>query len=86
MALLTATALIEGITRVVCRHLSLMKLRNRAGTLDTTKVLFLEDKPTGEESRILHATSGLFGDIRTVLGLSEVWSYSKLTTSFSDVR
>lgn len=71
MAVLTATVLIEAITRVVCRHLSLMKLRSRA-TMSDTKVLFLEEKPTSEESRILHATSGLFGDIRTVLGLSVV--------------
>jgi hypothetical protein len=75
VALLTATALIEAITRVVCRHLSLMKLRNRAAKYamsDNTMTLFLEEKPTDEESRILRATSGLFEDIRMVLGLSAV--------------
>jgi hypothetical protein len=75
VALLTATALIEAITRVVCRHLSLMKLRTRAAKYamsDNTQALFLEEKPTSEESRMLHATSGLFEDIRMVLGLSAV--------------
>ncbi|KAI9439117.1 hypothetical protein H4582DRAFT_2142468 [Lactarius indigo] len=83
MSLLTAAALIEAITGVVCRHLSLVKLRTRAECLDcicgchakramsdNRKAPFLEEKPIDEESRILHATSGLFEDIRTVLGLS----------------
>ena len=73
VALLTATALIEAITRIVCRHLSLTKLRARYAMSDNTKAMVsLEEKPTDEESRILHATSGLFEDIRTVLGLSVV--------------
>ena len=73
VALLTATALIEAITGVVCRHLSLSKLRTRYAMSDNTKALvFLEEKPTDEELRILHATSGLFEDIRTVLRLSVV--------------
>lgn len=92
VSLVTTTALIEAITRVVCHHLSLinLKLRTRAGCLDcicechtkhamsdnlNTKALSLEEKPTDEESRILHATCGLLEDIRTLLGLSadEIW-------------
>ncbi|KAI9450384.1 hypothetical protein BJY52DRAFT_179431 [Lactarius psammicola] len=81
VSLLTATALIEAITGVVCRHLSLVKLRIRAGCPDricgchtkhampdNTEVLFLEEKPTAEESRMLHATTGLLEDIRTYIG------------------
>ncbi|KAH8991454.1 hypothetical protein EDB86DRAFT_2806571 [Lactarius hatsudake] len=100
VSLLTATALIEAITGVVCRHLALMKLRTRAGCLDRIcgchtkhvmsdngKAPFLEEKPTDEESRTLHATSGLFEDIRTVLGLSAV-CHTTLTWLFRtfDVR
>ncbi|SRR6266404_2092313 len=84
VSLLTVTALIEAITQVVCDHLYLMKLRS-AGCLDcicechtkhatseNTKVLLLEENPTDEESRMLHATSGLLEDVRAVMGLSAV--------------
>src|ERR1700761_8987229 len=64
VALLTATALIEAITRVVYRHLSLMKRSPYATGMSVN---------TNEEAHIvLNATSGLFDDIRTVLGLSAV--------------
>ena len=96
VALLTATALIEAITGVVCGHLSLMKLRTRAGCLeyafhtrhvsDSAEALFLEEKPTDEESHILRATSGLLVAIRTVLGLSAVQhSYPAFSYLFDDM-
>jgi hypothetical protein len=87
VALLTATALIEAITRVVYRHLSLMKMRSRyaTGMSANTEALFLEEKRADEESRIvLHAMSGLFDDIRTVLGLSAV-RHSNLAMSYLSV-
>jgi hypothetical protein len=82
VSLLTATALIEGITRVVSRQPTLLKSRACAECFNRTcdchlknaapyEALSLEDIPTDTELRILR-TSGVLKDIRAVLGLSEV--------------
>jgi len=85
VSLLTATALIEGITRVVHRRLSVTKTTTRAeciggwhmihddtapGAGASTEITQV-DEPGDADLDMLRSTSTVFEDIRETLGLSE---------------
>ncbi|KAI0251699.1 hypothetical protein BJV78DRAFT_1125880 [Lactifluus subvellereus] len=78
VSLLTATALIEGITRVVCSSAEYPSctcdcpVEHSASREALLEAPFLEDKPTNTELCILRTTSGVLKDIQAVLGLSVV--------------
>ena len=80
MSLLTATALIEAITRVVYSSADCSSctcdfdcpVGHSASHEALPEAPFLEDKPANTELSILRITSGVLKDIHTVLGLSVV--------------
>jgi hypothetical protein len=86
VSLLTATALIEAIKRVIRRRSSLMKLNAPVESLKSTsdcpmkhaapgmapRGSILERESSDVELGVLRATSAAFEDIRKVLGLSTV--------------
>ena len=82
VSLLTATALIEAIKRVICRRLSSTKLNVPASTCDcptkhpvpgvAPQGNTLENETSDLELAALRATRAVSKDIRKVLGLSTV--------------